>query len=141
MVPATEQGQIRERGGPAVGPVANVMALPEADSAARETTAAVSVMQRAPERWRNRAGPGRHLDDSTVDTVLHHHAARVARQALRRFRGNARAVLEEGLTGLFGVGEHGSVDVHHHLIALARRAGNAPGAEPGRGEPSGRARL
>ena len=117
------------------------MALPEADSAARETTAAVSVMQRAPERWRNRAGPGRHLDDSTVDTVLHHHAARVARQALRRFRGNARAVLEEGLTGLIGVGEHGSVDVHHHLIALARRAGIDPVMERGLGEQPERVGL
>src|SRR5437660_508177 len=141
MVPATKQGQIRERGGPAVGPVANVMALPEADSAARETTAAVSVMQRAPERRRNRAGPGRHLDDSTVDTVLHHHTACVARQALRRFGGNAHAVLEDGLAGLIGVREYGGVDVDDHLIALARGTGIDPVMERGLGEQPERVGL
>jgi len=72
-------------------------------------------MERPPERRRNRAGSGRNLHDSTVETVLHHHAARVARQALRRFRGNAHAVLEDGLAG--------RVDVDHDLIALARSAG------------------
>ncbi len=144
-VPATKQGQIRERGGPAVGPVANVMALPEADFAARETTAAVSVMHRAPERRRNRAGPGRHLDDSTVDTVLHHHTARVARQALRRFGGNAHAVLEDGLAGLIGVREYGGVDggvdVDDHLIALARGTGIDPVMERGLGEQPERVGL
>ncbi len=58
MVPTTEQGQIRERRGTTLGPVNDVMALAESHSAAREATAAVSVMQRAPERRRNRAGPG-----------------------------------------------------------------------------------
>jgi hypothetical protein len=48
MVPATEQGEIRERGGPPLGPVADVMALAESHPAARETAAAVSVMKRPP---------------------------------------------------------------------------------------------
>ena len=123
MMPTTEQGQIRERGGPALGPVTDVMALAESHSAAREATAAVSVMERPPERRRNRAGSGRNLHDSTVETVLHHHAARVARQALRRFRGNAHAVLEDGLAGLIGVREHRGIDVDHHLISLSQGAG------------------
>jgi len=141
MVPATEQGQIRERGGPALGPVANVMALPEADSAAREATAAVSVMERPPERRRNRASPGGDLHDSTVETVLHHHPARVARQALRRFCGNAPAVLEDGLAGLIGVGEHRGVDVDDHLIALAGGAGIDPVMERRLGEQPERVGL
>jgi hypothetical protein len=48
MVPATEHGQIRERGGPALSPVSNVMALPEAHGAAREPAPVVSMMERAP---------------------------------------------------------------------------------------------
>jgi hypothetical protein len=87
------------------------MALAESHSAAREATGAVSVMERASERRRNRAGPGGNLHDSTIGGVLHHHPTRVARQALRRFCGNAHAVLEDGLAGLIGVGEHGGVDV------------------------------
>ncbi len=53
----------------------------------------------------------------------HHHPAGVARQPLRRSRGNARAVLEDRLTGLIGVFEDLGVDVDHYLIALARGAG------------------
>ena len=46
VVPATEQGEVRERGGAAVSPVTDVMALAEADAAAREAAAAVAVMER-----------------------------------------------------------------------------------------------
>ena len=48
VVPATEQGEIRERGGAALGPVTDVMSLPEPKPATRETAAAVSVMERPP---------------------------------------------------------------------------------------------
>jgi hypothetical protein len=48
MVAATEQGEIRERGRATLGPVTDVMALPKPNSAAREATGAVSVMERAP---------------------------------------------------------------------------------------------
>jgi len=122
MVAAAKHGQIRERGGPALRPVTDMMALAKAHSAAREATATVSMMQHPPKRRRNRARSGRHLHDPTVDAVLHHHPARVARQALRRFRRNARTTLEDRLTRLIGVREHGRVDMDDHLIALARRA-------------------
>ena len=46
VVPTTEQGEIRERGGASLGPVTNVLALTEPEAAARETAAAVSVMER-----------------------------------------------------------------------------------------------
>ena len=46
VVPATEHGEIRERRGAPLGPVADVMALADSYSAARETAAAVSMMER-----------------------------------------------------------------------------------------------
>src|SRR5262245_1664041 len=95
MVPATEQRKIRERGGASIGPVTDVMALAEAHPAAREATAAVAMVKRAPYRGRDRAGPGRDLDRAAGPAVLHGQAARVARQAPGRFRGNVRAVLEQ----------------------------------------------
>jgi hypothetical protein len=48
VVPATEQGEIRERGGAPMRPVTDVMSLPNPDSAAREAAAAVSVVERPP---------------------------------------------------------------------------------------------
>jgi hypothetical protein len=44
--------------------------------------------------------------------MSHHHPAGVARQALRRSRGNTRAILEDR-----------GIDVDHRLVALARGAG------------------
>jgi len=85
MMPATEHGEVRERGGASVGPVTDVMALAEANAAAREAAAAVSVVERPPYRRWDRPGAGRHLDGATVPAVLHHHPARVARDAPGRF--------------------------------------------------------
>ena len=48
MVPATEQGQIRERGWATLGPVTDVMSLADPNPAARETAAAVAVVERPP---------------------------------------------------------------------------------------------
>jgi hypothetical protein len=47
VVAPTEQREIRERRGAAVGPVADVMALTEWEAAAREAAASVAVMERA----------------------------------------------------------------------------------------------
>src|SRR5207249_2113210 len=63
VVAATEHGEIRERGGAPLGPVTDVMALPEPDPAAREPAAAVAVMERPPEGRRDRARSSRDLDD------------------------------------------------------------------------------
>ena len=97
MVPATEQRQVRERGRPASCPVADVMPLAERPTSAREAAAFVAMVQHAPERGRNGPGTGADLFDPAIRSVPHHHPARVARQALRRFRGNVRAVLEDRL--------------------------------------------
>jgi hypothetical protein len=48
MVPATEQGEIRQCGGAALRPVSDVMPLAEPGSAARETAAPVAVVKRPP---------------------------------------------------------------------------------------------
>jgi hypothetical protein len=55
--------------------------------------------------------------------MSHHHAARVARQAPRRFRGNVRAVLEHRLAGLIGIHERRRIDVDDDLVSLPRGAG------------------
>ena len=123
MVAPTEQRQVRERGRPAVGPVANVMALAEREAAAREAATFVAVVEHAPERGRNGPGTGADLFDPAIRSVPHHHPARVARQAPRRFRGNVCAVLEERLPRLIGIGEGRGIDVDDHLVSLSRSAG------------------
>jgi hypothetical protein len=55
--------------------------------------------------------------------MAHDYPAGVARQALGRFRGNARAAFEDRLPRLLPIGQHRGVDVDHHLVALPRRAG------------------
>ena len=97
MVSATEQRKVRERGRAPLGPVMEVMPLAERDGAAREATGLVPVVERAPQRRRNRPGPRPDVHDAPVLIVLHHHPARVARQAPGRFRGNARAPFEDRL--------------------------------------------
>ncbi len=110
------------------------MALADPDSAAREAAAAVSVMECSPQRWRNRACPGADLQQAPVCVVAHHDPARVARQALRRSGRNAQPVLEDGLTGLVGVGQDGGIHVDHHLVAFSRRAGSDAVVERALGE-------
>src|SRR5262249_60077746 len=98
MVPATEQGEVREHRRSALSPVNDVMTLSEPHAAAREATTLVAMVQRSSDRRRDRACPGGDLYDTTVLGMLHHDAAGIARQASGRFRGNVGAVLEHGLT-------------------------------------------
>jgi hypothetical protein len=85
VMAATEHREVRQRGRAALRPMLEVMALPERQSAARETATLVAVVERAPQcRW-NRPRPGPDLDGAPVLVVPHHHAARIARQALGRF--------------------------------------------------------
>src|SRR5215813_8769316 len=61
VMATTEQSEIRERRRAAVGPVLDMMALAEASLTTGEAAATVSVMERSPDRRRNRAGPGADL--------------------------------------------------------------------------------
>ncbi len=123
VVPAAEQREIRERCQTAVRPVPEMMPLAEADPAAGEAAPPVPRVERPPQGRRNRPGPGPDLQQASVVVVAHHHPTRVTRQALGRFRGNARAVLEHGLPRLIRIGQHLGIDVDHHLVALVRGAG------------------
>jgi len=48
MVPATQQHEVRQRCGPALRPVPDVVPLPEPHTAAGEATALVPMLQRRP---------------------------------------------------------------------------------------------
>ncbi len=122
MAPA-EHREVRQRRRAALCPVAEVVPLADTDAAAGKAAATVPMVQRPPERRRNRPRAGPDLHDPAVRGVTHDDAARVARQALGRFRGNARAVLEDGLARLIGVRQDGGVDVDDDLVPLAGGAG------------------
>ena len=66
---------------------------------------------------------------------------RLASQALGRFRGNAHAIFQDRLAGRVGVLEDGRIDVHHDLIALARRTRINTVMERRLGEQRERVRL
>ena len=48
VMPTTEQGEVRERGGAAVRPVLDMMTLPEAYATAWKATATVAIVKSAP---------------------------------------------------------------------------------------------
>ncbi len=95
VVPATEQREVRERGGAAFGPVAHVMPLAQREPAAREAAPAVPVLKRSAQCRGDRPRPGPDLQEASVLIVLHDDPAGVARQAPGRFRGNARPALKD----------------------------------------------
>ena len=107
------------------------MPLAEREPAAREAAPVVPVEERAPQRRGNRPGPGPNFHEPPVLIVPHHHPARVARQTPRRFRGNVRSVLEDGLAGLIRVRQYWSINVDHDLVPLPRRTGIDPVVEGG----------
>jgi hypothetical protein len=123
VMPSAEQREIRERCRPAVRPVAEMMPLPKADAAAGEAATPVPMVERPSQGGGNRPCPGPDLQQTPVVIVAHHHPARVARQALGRFRGNARAAIEHGLARLIRIGQHLGLDVDDDLIALTRGTG------------------
>ena len=58
VMEVAKQREVRERGRAALGPMMEVMALPEPEPAAREAAALVPMVERAPQRRGNRPGPG-----------------------------------------------------------------------------------
>src|SRR5712664_2724672 len=110
-MPATEHYKVRQRGRASLRPVAEMMPLAEADAAPREAAAPVPMVERSPQGGGNRPGPGPDLQQAALGVVTHDCPARVARQALRRLRGNAHAVLEDRLPRLLRIGQYRGVDV------------------------------
>ncbi len=141
VVSTTEQREVRERGRAPVRPMPDVMPLAERKPAAGKAAAPVPVLERSPKGRRNGPGAGADLDHLAIRGVPHHHAARVARQAPGRFRGNVRPVLEDGLAGRVRVCQHRGLDMDDHLVALARGAGIDPVMEGRLREQGERVRL
>src|SRR3989442_545385 len=109
------------------------MTLAEHAPAARKATALIAVLKRAAQRGRNGARARADLGDLAIGVVAHHHAGRIARQALRRSRGNVRATLEDRLATRIGVRQHRGIDVDHDLITLPPKyPARFPGAGPSR---------
>ena len=123
MMAATEQDEVPQRGWPALGPMAHVMALPDPHVAAREAAGHVPMLHGTPQRGRNRTRPGANFDRPTVVIVAHHDPTGVARQAPGRFRGNVAALFQHGLAGLRRVRQHRGVNMDHDLVPFTRRAG------------------
>jgi hypothetical protein len=136
VVPSTQQHQVIQTGGAAVGPMVDVMGIAPSRRAAREATAAIAGVQRTPNGWRDRPGATAGLGHLAVSVVMHHHERRVARQPSRRFPGNSlrsmvefehaafrcRGVLFRALGPSRRWHRRRVVHVQHHLIAVARRS-------------------
>jgi hypothetical protein len=73
-----------------------------------ESTAVMAMQERASQRGRDRPRPRANLGHAAVRLVPHDDARSVTRQALRRFRGNACAAVEDGLPGRVGIGQTGT---------------------------------
>jgi hypothetical protein len=125
-------------------------ALPEPHPAPREPTAAVRVLKRPPQGRGNRSGPRPDPHEVPGAVVPHHHPARVTRLTTGsggcHMAGSAERApaLQYQLAKLVGGREYGGVDMHHHLVPLARRAGGrardaapSPRGGPGRRPAAG----
>jgi hypothetical protein len=112
-------------------PVLDVVAVSERLPTTRKATALVAMLERAPQRRRNRAGSGRDFGYPAVGVVPHHQAARIACQALRRSSGNACGPFEHRLARRIGVREHRGIDVNDHLITFCRSARLHPAVQSG----------
>jgi hypothetical protein len=71
------------------------MPLGDTNTAAGESATAVPMLKRSPKSRRDRPGARPDFYQSAVAVLPHHHAAGVAGEPLRRFRGKAYAILED----------------------------------------------
>src|SRR4029453_4606097 len=97
MVTATQHDQIGQGGGPAVCPVMDVVALNERQATSWKAAPLVAVQERKTKGRGDRAGPRADFYRAAVDVMAHDHPARIARQALRRLRGNTGGGVHAGL--------------------------------------------
>src|SRR5260370_24260653 len=97
VMPPAEEDEVRQRGGPALSPVAYVMPLADPHLAAREPAGPVPMEQCPPQRRRNDPGPSADVQQPSLAIVPHHDPARVARQAAGRFPRNVAPLFPPGV--------------------------------------------
>jgi hypothetical protein len=97
--PAKEQEVVEPSRTP-IRPVAKMMGLAHTPVTARESAAAVAVLQSAAQRRRYRPGTPAHVEDRTIMPVGDVDCGRVAGEPPGRFRGNADGIVEGSDTGL-----------------------------------------
>ena len=94
MMASAQEHEVVEARDTAIGPVIYMMSIAPAGGAAWKATPGVAGGESAADRRWNRARLAAHVDHGTVGVVVHVHQRGVARQSLRRFRGNVqRAVV------------------------------------------------
>ena len=71
----------------------HVMRVAPAGRATRKAATGIARGESATDRWRNRARLAAHVEDRAVGVVAHLHERGVARQPLRRFRGNVQSTM------------------------------------------------
>jgi hypothetical protein len=81
VMEAAEEEAVVEARGPAIGPVADMMAIGEAASAAGEAAPPIPGVQGAAERGRDGSGPTPHVQDPTVRIMHHPDEPRIAAEA------------------------------------------------------------
>jgi hypothetical protein len=99
MVPATQQGEVREGCWPALRPVANVMAFAERQPATGDAAILVPMVESASQCRRNRPGPRPNFHGARVRLLLAHRRSVPDRVSEARSGPLASRALVQGLAG------------------------------------------
>ena len=98
MTPA-EQYEVGECGRAAIGPVDDVVRVAAALLTARKAAPAVAMLERTPDRRRHCTTSATDVYRAPLLIVRHDDKAGITREPTGRFRGNARAAGNDGLSG------------------------------------------
>lgn len=129
VVEEAQLEEVVEGGLAALRPVPDVMGLDEAPLvAAGKAATAVTAAKRPPDPGRDAPGLPSHTEGPPAFRKEHPEQARVAGDPPDGLGGHPRPLLQLGAPPLAS-GEGSGVDVDHNLVALASRAGGAPGGK------------
>ena len=118
VMQAAQGHEIGEFGFPAVGPVLDVVCIDVTlMRATRESTTAVTGVERPTNRGGNGAGLASHIEGLAVFVLKHSEQTRVAGEAAHCLGGDGRSVLDLAASG--GIVTQGfGIDVHHDLVVI-----------------------
>ena len=120
----TQQGEVVERGLPAVGPVLDVMAVQAmGGGAAGKAAAAVAVRERTSYRRRDAAGAPPDAERLAVGAVNHGDDARIAAQPSGGLRRDGGAMLDFAASGTSDR-EHIGFGMHDDFVPVRRKCGS-----------------